>query len=286
MSVDVKVSTAMAVFSFLLMTAPMPALAQGKSGSASTKNKQSRTPTASPATSAEATIVPSTSGTLYYGSWLDDASILEPGAAWFGLSTAYWSAEAGRQIDAPVMAAGLGISRRANVGGSIPFYHYHDDTGLSAKGLGNVDVYGKIVLADPAGRRGLGLALAPLAEFSSASDRRFSWALPLNIEARASSARFYGSLGFYSRGSVFATIAAEFPAGSRASVTGTFGETYAGGGDGHLSNLGGSIAFFAAPAASLFASIGKTLGGTSTGGISIGGGVSILVPRTHRTRKP
>src|SRR3954463_6155415 len=99
--------------------------AQGRSNDAPGKNKGSKgsaassgIPASSSASAAANAPATSASTVIYYGSWLDDASIVPGGGAWVGLSTGYWRAEALRQLDAPVVSAVVGLNSRLQVGGS------------------------------------------------------------------------------------------------------------------------------------------------------------------------
>ena len=277
-----------------LALATSPVAAQGRSDSApghtkdtsQSKDKasaasQSSIPSPSTATSSPAS---SASKVLYYGSWLDDASIVPPGGAWIGLSTGYWKAGTSRQIDAPVVSAVVGLHRRAQVGGSLPIYHFHDDSGLSENGLGNIAFYGKLRLIDPeANSSRVGMAIAPLLEVVTSGTDSLGWALPLNVEIRRSNLRMYGSGGYFSRGSVFATVAIEVPAGSRASITGNFGQSYARAGS-HQTSLGVSAFVSTGATSGFFVGLGRTLSPleAAPGGISLGGGVSFLLPSPQR----
>ena len=270
------------------MIAVGPAAAQGNSGSAAGRNKNAKGSAAAaqsgiPASSSAATPVstPSTSasGVIYYGSWLDDASIVPAGGGWIGLSSGYWKADALRQIDAPVISAIAGLHRRVQVGASVPIYHFSDDTGLSETGVGNAAIYGKAQIIDPAASTiGFGLAVAPLLEISSSAQDRFGWALPLNVELRREGMRFYGSGGYFSRGSVFGSVAAEVMAGSRTSITGTFGQSYASAGS-HQSSIGVSLGVFASPTTSFYVGLGRTFQPVEAGpgGSSIAGGASFML---------
>jgi hypothetical protein len=272
-----------AALAALVCLAATTAQAQGNSGSGKKPKPTGGHggATVSPATSASAAAAPSASatGTLYYGSWLDDASIMVPGSAWIGASTAYWKATTGRQIDAPVLMAALGLSPRVQIGGSLPIYHFRDPNGLSANGVGTTSFYGKVMLLDPSAAGGLGVAVAPLVEIAPQSDQRFGWALPVNIEARAHRVRIYGSTGYFSRGSVFGTLAAEIPAGRRMTLTSNFGQSYASGF--HQTDIGVGLAVSASPKTSVFVNLGHTLTSdpAAAGGISFGGGVAFT--RSH-----
>ena len=286
------VKRAIAAAALIGAAAAAPAAAQGNSGSAPGQNKTKRDSgaaaaaagSASPATAVSSTSAPATSGssTLYYGSWLDDASIMTPGSAWLGLSTAYWKSNTGRQFDAPVMMGAIGVSPRTQIGASVPIYHFRDVDGFSSNGVGTISMYGQLMLVDPAGSNGVGLAIAPLLQLAPASDQRLGWALPVNVEARMRRARIYGSTGYFSRGSVFVTVAADVPAGRKASFTGNFGRSFASGS--HETDLGAGLALSTSPTTSVFISLGRAFMSdpAAAGGMSLGGGVSLAMPRAVR----
>jgi len=288
-----SVKRAIAAAALISAAAAAPAAAQGKSGLAlgQTKDKTSHggaaaaaAGSASPATSVSTTSTPATSASsaLYYGSWLDDASTMTPGSAWLGLSTAYWKSTTGRQFDAPVMMGAIGVSPRTQIGASVPIYHFRDVDGFSSNGVGTISMYGKLMLVDPAGSNGVGFAIAPLLQLAPASDQRLGWALPVNVEARTRRARIYGSTGYFSRGSVFVTVAADVPAGRKASFTANFGRSFASGS--HETDLGAGLALFTSPTTSVFISLGRAFMSdpAAAGGMSLGGGVSVTMPRPIR----
>jgi hypothetical protein len=259
----------------LLLVATIPAAGQGRSGDKKPKK------TASPSTAQSTTSTPSNSalGVIYYGSWLDDASIVPPGGAWISLSTGYWRTEGARQIDAPVMSVVAGLNQRLQVGGSVPVYHYRDDTGASQSGMGTLSFYAKTMLIDPAKSPDrVGLAITPSLEMGTSGTDRFAWSFPVNIEVRRDRARFYGSTGYFSRGSIFGSIAAEIPAGERVSITGNAGRSYSRSGS-HQTSLGLSAGLFVSETSSLFVGVGQTFQaiGAGPGGVSIAGGASFYL---------
>src|SRR5205085_12658154 len=165
-----------------------------------------------------------------------------PRTIWAGASTAYWKAAGARQVDAPILMVAAGVTRGVQIGGSVPIYHFRDQSGLADSGVGTVSMYGKVRLIDPAVSRRAGLAIAPLVEVTpGASTGRVGWALPVNVEARAERFRVYGSAGYFSRGSIFGSAAIEVPAGRRASVTGNFGQSHASGT--HQTSVGLGLSF-------------------------------------------
>ena len=274
---------AAAAAALISVVAATPAIAQGKSGSAPGRSKKgaaaAAAATVSPATATASTSAPSSSpnNVLYYGSWLDDASVMPRGSIWMGASTAYWKADTAHQVDAPVFMGAAGVTRRTQVGASLPIYHFNDQAGFSASGVGTVSVYGKVMLLDANAGPGLGLAVTPLIEVAPGADSAFGWALPVNVEARAERFRVYGSAGYFSRGSIFGTAAVEVPTSRRTAVTGTLGQSHAG--DSNQTSFGLSLSFSVSPTTGLFVGLGHSSAGAllENGGVSIGGGISLLV---------
>jgi hypothetical protein len=276
---------------FCVCVAAPHVAAQGKTSAPGQTKKSSGSaaadsgiPASSSASSPTNTLSSSASTVIYYGSWLDDASIVPAGGVWVGLSTGYWKAEALRQIDAPVISAVVGLNRRLQIGGSVPIYHFRDATGLSESGIGNIAIYGKALFIDPATQaNGIGVAVAPLVEISSSSPDRIGWALPLNVEVRRERVRMYGSGGYFSRGSIFGSFAAEVPAGERVSITGTFGQSFANAGS-HQTSLGVSLGLSVSSTASFYIGLGKSFqpAAAGPGGTSLAGGASFLLPSKRK----
>jgi len=296
----------------VLFVASGPALAQGRSETAPGKTKDksknngatssstnssssstnssraSQSGLGSPVTATTSTSAPAASANAiaYYGSWLDDASIVAPGDVWVGLATGYWRGDSNRQIDAPVASAAVGITPRLQAGGSASFYHFRDAEGISENGFGSFSLYGKFLIADPLrAPNAVGVAVTPLLEFSPGSDAPVGWALPVNIEARRGDVRVYGSGGYFSRGSVFGTIAADVPVSSRVFINGTFGQSYARAGT-HQTSLGIGASMGLTDTSGLFVGIGKTVmpSAVGPGGVSIAGGMSFLLPEPQKPK--
>jgi hypothetical protein len=290
-----------------VVVAASPAFGQGRSDSAPGRNKDktsksgssnatspsaanpnartraSESGLASPATATASTSAPvaSANAAVYYGSWLDDASIVEPGDVWIGLATGYWRGESNRQIDAPVVSAAVGISPRVQAGGSLSFYHFRDADGISENGFGNFSIYGKVQLLDPyRAPSAVGVALTPLIELSPGTTDQFGWALPVNIEAHRGNLRVYGSAGYFSRGSIFASVGADVPVTSVVSISGNFGQSYARAGT-HQTSLGIGASVGLSPKQGLYVGVGRTFMPVELGpgGLSLAGGMSFLLPR-------
>jgi hypothetical protein len=275
-----------------VLLAAGPANAQGRSDSAPGQNKDkpaksskpaakaSQSGIASPVTATSSTSAASANAVAYYGSWLDDASIVSPGDVWVGLATGYWRGASNRQIDAPVVTGAVGISPRVHAGGSASFYHYRDADGLSENGFGSVTLYGKFLIVDPASApSAIGVAVTPMLEISPGSTAPVGWALPVNLEVRRGNARIYGSAGYFSRGSVFGTIGADLPVTSRVFLNGTFGQSYARSGT-HQTSIGIGASLGVTPTSGVFIGLGQTFmpAAAGPGGLSLAGGMSFLLP--------
>jgi hypothetical protein len=150
-----------------------------------------------------------------FGTWLDDATTVAAGAGYAWIGTTYWRGSNVTQINAPILGATYGISKRAHFSASIPFYRINYD-GYSGGGLENVYISGKFALTTPdASAGGLGVAVGGVAEILSAGfgdGSRTHWALPVSVEFRAHAIRLYGSTGYFSRGAFFAAGAFEWMA--------------------------------------------------------------------------
>ncbi len=140
------------------------------------------------------------------GAWLDDPSILEPGASMIALSANYWQSPAGSETDLPVADVAVGVGPRLQLQGSVPFA-VQSPGGVSDRSLGDMYFGAKVgLLGKPGGNNAL--AATPLVEVLSAfnttaGDRRIHWLLPISAQVGTDSVRVSGSAGYYSRGSVF-----------------------------------------------------------------------------------
>ena len=237
-------STAVILLSCALL-APTPAAAQGNGrGNAYGHNKRpSNTPPAASTSSSssaggsvsggDAAIGPQPegAGVRNFGSWLDDASIMTPGSGFMSFAVGYWRMPGFTEFDVPAFDVGVGLTRRIQVGASVPVYHAGEPGGPVSRGLGDLFLNTKIQLRDPASdKRRLGFALVPVVEILSTapltSGSRLSWGLPAAVELQRNGWRAYGSAGYFSRGAVFGSAAVEAAVGKRTWVTGTISESH------------------------------------------------------------
>ena len=259
--------------------------AQGRGGQSGRGGGPPR-PGSGPAVSTPGTPSPSVNP---LASWISDATTLAPGAVWLGVSIARWSTDDVRVLFAPSTLAMAGVSPRVDVGLSVPVYHLRDTTGATARGVGDVSLFTKVKLFDPA-ERTIGLAVAPVVViFEDATGRRATWAVPVSLEARNRAGRVYGSAGYFSSGAAFVNGAVDLNLSRIVVLTGVLGVAFATRTDEELgetnrrrTDASVALSAFAAPTIALSVSVGRSFSGNSAldGGPWIA--ASIAVGRTRR----
>ena len=195
------------------------AAAQGRGRGRTSRGTTPTTSTRSQTSPAPVTLQPSPSSPQF-ATWLDDATTAISGAGYGSIGVSYWRGSDASQVDAPVLGATYGISNRAQVSATVPFYRFSYE-GFSQSGLDNVYVSTKIAVVDPRDGR-FGLAVGAVAEILGAGfvdASRAHWAVPLSLELRGETVRVYGSTGYFSRGAYFAAGAFEWTAPAGTSVT-------------------------------------------------------------------
>lgn len=175
--------------------------------------------------------LPGGTGVRNFGSWLDDASMMPEGMGALTLSFGYWRTPSFNEWDVPVADASFGVARRVQFGASMPYYHASELGGPVARGFGDLYLSAKVQLREPsANRRTLGFSVTPALEVLSTAPApgkgRTSWALPLNAEFQRTRFRVFGSTGYFSRGSLFASGALEVALTQRAYLTGTIAQSH------------------------------------------------------------
>ena len=202
---------------------PAPVGAQGN-GNAFGHSKRGGSAAPVPSAAGSPEIQISGTGTRNFGSWLDDAGVVAPGDAFVSIGFGLWNMPGYREFNVPMLDAGLGVHRRVQVGGSVPYFYANEPGGPVARGFGNSYLTAKIQLREP--RKGrFGFSTTPVLELLTApaveGGSRHSWGLPLNIELQQSRWRAFGSVGYFSRGAIFASGAGETAIGNRTWITGS-----------------------------------------------------------------
>lgn len=252
---------------------PARAAAQGSPrGHAFGQAKSGRTGAASGAQSESSGPPVDGTGVRNFGSWLDDASVMQPGAGFMSFAVGYWRMPGMTEVDVPAVDAALGVTKRVQVGASVPVYHATAPGLPPARGVGNMYLTTKVQLRDPASSRSrIGFAVVPAIEVLSTSPdgtSRIAWAVPASVELQRSGWRAYGSAGYFSRGSLFASGAIEVSVRDRVWVTGSLSRAVSVRQDALSDALGlpavrtdlaGGVAAPLSEAISAFGSIGRTL---------------------------
>ena len=217
--------------------------------------------------------IPSGTGIRNFGAWLDDASVLAPGMGWTTVSFGYWRTPIAREIDVPMIDGGVGLTKRVQVGFSVPVYHVGEPGGPLTRGLGDFYLNAKIQLRDPASSpSGVGFAVIPVLEvlrFRPGPDEsRVQWALPASVELQREGWRAFGTAGYFSRGSLFVAAGGELALSDQAWLVGALTQSHSVKTD-HLSaalgytktrtDVSAGLTVAATPSLAVFGSIGRTI---------------------------
>jgi len=227
-------------------------------------------------------------GIRNFGSWLDDASILPAGRGFISVGMGVWRMPGYQEIDVPTLDTSVGIHRRVQVGGSVPYFHANEPGGPVARGFGTVYLNAKVQLRAPSSR-GAGFSITPMLEVPGAAPlegSRVSWALPLNVELQRTGWRTYASTGYFSRGAFFASAAVERSLTDRVWVSGTLSGSYSTREDALSTALGlsrsrldvsGGAGVSLSPALAVFGSLGRTISrqDANSSTLALAGGIAI-----------
>jgi len=236
-------------------------------------------------------------GVRQFGVWLDDATLSPRGQGWVTVGLGYSRAPFGNQWDAPSVDAGFGVSPRLQVAVTAPFSKVTYTDGTKDRGMG--DVYGaaKLGLIDPTAKgHSFGLALVPVVEYLSSGSvpeggSRLHWALPIALEKRFEKFRAYGAVGYFSRGSVFASGALEVPLTARVTATATLSHSRSVKDDplsdeldlgNSRSDLSAGAVYFFSPKATFYGSVGRTVSHLDANGSSLAVAAGVSLGFQHR----
>ena len=278
----------------IIVLAAAPAAAQGNGNGHALgryKPKSNPPPSSSTTTAPSAESVPVVGGVRQFGSWLDDASLVEPAHGYASISIGHYRSLGGRQTDFPIVDGAFGLTPRLQVGVSVPYYRLTFNDGTRITGLGDVYLSTKVSIVAPENtERRIGLALSPVLEVLGNPDpiknSRLFWGLPVDVELRRDRYRVYGSGGYFSRGALFGSGAFEVPVHERVIVTGVLAYTRALNEDPGADTLAlsrirmdvsGAAAYVLSPSFVLFGSLGRTISAKDVNASSlvVSGGISV-----------
>ena len=269
----------------------LPAAAQGKSGSAPGKNKTKKS---TPPSSSPLPALSSGASGASPLSWLDDASLLAPGSAALTISVSRWSGADLSELDAPIVDAALGVTKRFQLGATIPSVVGSADGTGPVGGLGTSYFSGKIALLDDSDVK---LAVSPLLEVLgegavqslAPGESRYRVGLPVSIEVARGTVRAFAATGFFTGGVWFAGGGAGFQLtpqmGASMSFTRSSAKTDLEGVHRDRSEISGGVSYFVKPQIAVYGSVGHTIATTDENGagMSVATGVTFLLAPSQRT---
>lgn len=215
---------------------------------------------------------------------------------------AWFRSPAFHEFDAPIGDGGIGLTPRVQFGFSVPYYHVNAPGGPVVRGIGDLYLTSKVQLREPsADHGGFGVAVVPiLTVLSGEADierRRVSWGMPVALELQRNGWRVFGTTGYFSLGSVFASGAVEVSPSSRLTIMGTLTQSHSTIDDPAGTTLalsrtrtdvGGGASWVIRPGAACFGSIGRTISQQDANATSLvlSGGISFSFDAWHpATRK-
>ena len=232
-------------------------------------------------------------GMRNFASWLDDASVQDPGRGYVSIGMTVYRTPAFREVDLPSIDSGFALTNRLQVGMSVPYYHASAPGAPAARGFGDMYLNAKYQLRAPSADRA-GFALIPIVEVLSVAPvsggSRVQWGLPVSVERLFSKGRVMASGGYFSRGALFGAGALEVALSSRTSATGSWSHSYSTRRDDLSTALGlqrsrtdvsGGLSYAVRPDVAIYGSLGRTLfvRDSNDVGVSVSAGVSFGLQR-------
>jgi hypothetical protein len=282
----------------LTLAASTPAIAQGNSnghgqgnangnGGSNHGTPPSRNTLTAPPTAA----APSSSGGGTPLAWIDDATLLDSGAASVGLSAMRWQGAGTSEVDAPVVDGAVGLVQRVQFSASIPRSLGSSSPDGAVGGVGTSFFSSKVAALENHART-FRVAVAPTLELLGGGvaaslgpgESRMRWGLPVSAEFDRGVMRVYGGGGHFSPGVWYGGAAVAIRATPRVGVTVGFSRAWyrtdAAGvplSARDRKELTGGVSYTANRRISLFGSLARTLatleangaGTTLSGGLSL-----------------
>ena len=164
--------------------------------------------------------------------WIDNASLVAPGAVWIGISTVRWQNDGVSEINFPVIDAAVGMSPRLQIGASVPRIAANEAFSRPA-GFGTTFLNAKVAIFQDT-ERPFKAAIAPTLEilsdaamqFAPPGQNRVQFGLPFSVEFDRGVRRIYGSSGYFSPGVWYAGAGAGTQIGSRVGVAVSFSRSW------------------------------------------------------------
>lgn len=277
----------------LALATAAPVFAQGKS-----QEHRNNTPPSRSELTQAATAPPTTVGGATPFAWIDDATLVEPGAASFAVSMARWHGSGANETDAPVIDLSIGLAPRVHLAATIPRVAGNADPAGAAGGVGTSYFSAKIAALED-GQRKIKLSVSPTLELlgrgvlqsAAPGERRVHFGLPVSVEIDRGAPRFYAGAGYFSRGIWFLGGGAGARASRRTYLSASYSRSWTRAteidialSDRARNEVSGAAAFELRTNMSVFGSVARTLATTAENGAgtTVSGGLSIFVPRSSK----
>ena len=285
----------LAIVCVLVSASPAAAQGNGRGHAYGQLKSSSSTPSSGGASQVQSGAA---AGVRNFGSWLDDASMMTPGSGSLTVSFGWYRSPLFHEFDAPIADGGIGLTRRVQFGFSVPYYQVHEPGGPVFRGVGDMYLSSKVQLREPsAEHHGLGFAVIPVVVVLSSdpteTGKRFNWSAPVSVELQRDGWRVFGSAGYFSQGSVFASGAVEVAASSRVTVTGVLTQSHSTIEDDPAATLAlsrtrtdvsGGVTYMFNPGIAVFGNVGRTISqqDANAASVVISGGVSFNFDAWHQ----
>ncbi|HMD36754.1 MAG TPA: hypothetical protein VKH42_17390 [Vicinamibacterales bacterium] len=267
-----------------------PAFAQGKSKG--NGNGHGAPPSRNVLAAPPEVIAPTTGAAPF--AWVDDATVLDPGAGSVGFAILHFSGAGVGETDFPVVDAALGLAPRVQLAVAVPHVVAGADETSAAGGIGTTSVAAKVaILNDP--KKSFKLAVSPtlmilgsaVAASLNEGEGRTQFGLPVSAELDRGMLRLYGAGGFFTSGVTFAGAGASVQTSPRTAVSLGFSRSWrredVADVDGTLlataanrTEISGGVGYVVTPRVVVWGSIGRTIAtlDEAGAGTTISGGVS------------
>ena len=281
----------------MTLAAALPALAQGNGNG--NGNGHGHGPSRPPSSNSLAppAIATSNAGVTPFA-WLDDATVLEPGAVSAAISVMRWSGSTASEVDMPVVDVAFGLTDRVHLTASVPRVVDGVDSGGPVGGVGTSFFGIKIALVDDR-RRGVkvsgGMTLEVLGEgvlqALDAGASRVQAGVPVSAELDRGPLRLFAGGGYFTRGIWFGGGGFGVRTGRRTAVSASFSRSWRRAdtldvplSDRDRNEVSGGVSYALSPQVSVFASIGHTIAtlDENGAGATVGAGIACFLPPVRR----
>jgi hypothetical protein len=267
----------------------VPALAQGKSAGKGNGNGHASKPPSRNVLAAPPIDIASSGAGAAPFAWIDDATVLEPGAGTVGLAFAHFAGADLSEDDVPIVEAALGVVSRVQLAVTTPHVVAGADASAAAGGIGTTFIAAKIGVLEDSTRH-VKIAAAPTLEILGAGaaaslgsgERRTQFGLPISAEVDLGAVRTYASAGFFTAGVRFAGGGAAVQVAPRAVVSLGFSHAWRPdiadpSSTGTVrSEVSGGLGYGLLPRIALFATVARTVGtlDENGAGTTVSGGIA------------